>query len=62
MRRGGMTLPVRVDPSNEQWVIQLLMPEVEDLERAQGEWQDGQWVDFDPLKPPHKIGVELRDQ
>ena len=33
---------------------------VEDLERAQGEWQDGQWVDFDPLAPPHKIGVESR--
>ena len=31
-----------------------------DLERAQGEWSDGEWVDFDPLAPPHKIGVENR--
>lgn len=63
MRRGGMTLAVRVDPANEKSVIDLLAAAaVEDLERAQGEWQDGGWADFDPLKPPHKIGVESRAQ
>lgn len=61
MRRGGMTLAVRVDAANEKIVIDLLSAAaVEDLERAQGEWQDGQWVDFDPLAPPHKIGAEAR--
>ncbi len=60
MRRGGMTLAVRVDPANEQTVIDLLAAAaVEDLERAQGDWQDRQWVDFDPLAPPHKIGTSL---
>lgn len=61
MRRGGMTLAVRIDPAGEQTVVDLLTAAaVEDIERAQGEWQDGQWVDFDPLAPPHKIGVELK--
>ena len=62
MRRGGMTLAVRVD-ANESIVVDVLTAAaVEDLERAKGEWQDGQWVDFDPLSPPHKIGVENRRQ
>ena len=48
--------------ANEKTVIDLLSAAaVEDLERAQGDWQDGQWVDFDPLAPPHKIGAEARN-
>ena len=63
MRRGGMTLAVRVDPHNEKTVIDLLASAaVEDLERAQGEWRDGEWVDFDPLAPPHKIDAGKRTQ
>ena len=23
-----------------------------DAARAQGEWRNGQWVDFDPVRPP----------
>lgn len=58
-RRGGMMLAVRVDSADEQLVIDALQAvAVEDIERVQGDWQDGQWVDFDPLRPPHKIGVE----
>lgn len=56
MRRGGMTLAIRVDPANEQTAIRLLQAAAaEDIERAQGDWQDGGWVDFDPLAPPQKI-------
>lgn len=56
MRRGGMTLAVRVDPAVEQTVVDVLRADgAEDLERANGEWQDGQWVDFDPLQPPRKL-------
>jgi hypothetical protein len=62
-RRGGMMLAVRVDAATEKKVIDVLMAAgAEDLERAEGDWQDGQWVDFDPLAPPHKIGVEIRGQ
>ena len=63
MRRGGMTLAVRIDPHNEKTVIGLLTSAgVEDLERAQGEWRNGEWVDFDPLAPPHKIAAESHSQ
>ncbi len=58
MRRGGMTIAVRVDPTSEKTVIDLLTSAaVEDLERAQGDWHDGEWADFDPLSPPRKIGA-----
>ena len=61
MRRGGMTLAVRVDSATEKTVIDLLTAAaVEDLERAQGDWQNGEWLDFDPLSPPHKIGADSR--
>lgn len=60
-RRGGMMLAVRVEPANEQLVIDALQAAaVEDIERAQGDWQEGGWEDFDPLQPPHKIGEESR--
>ena len=56
MRRGGMMLAVRVDPATEKTVVEVLRADaVEDLERADGDWQDGQWVDFNPLQPPRKI-------
>jgi hypothetical protein len=29
-------------------------------QRAQGDWQDGGWADFDPLSLPHKIGAGKR--
>lgn len=28
------------------------------VERAKGRWQDGKWVDFDPLKPPVPQAVD----
>ena len=63
MRRGGMMLAVRVDRASERKVIDVLRAAgLEDLERAQGDWQDGQWVDFDPLTPPRKIDVETHTQ
>ncbi|HVE88111.1 MAG TPA: hypothetical protein VNA44_00280 [Burkholderiaceae bacterium] len=59
MRRGGMTLAVRVDPGTEKTVVDLLTAAaVEDLERAQGDWVNGEWVDFNPLSPPHKIAAQ----
>lgn len=62
-RRGGMMLAVRVGAANENMVLDVLQAAaVEDIERAEGDWQDGEWVDFDPLQPPHKIGVENQNQ
>jgi hypothetical protein len=31
----------------------------QDIERARGRWDDGQWVDFDPLSKPQKIGDRI---
>ena len=62
-RHGGMTLAVRVDPVNEPMVVSMLRnAAVEDIERAEGQWRDGEWADFDPLQPPHKIDVENRNR
>lgn len=62
-RRGGLMLAVRVEATNERSVVAALQAAaVEDIERAQGDWQDGQWISFNPLEPPHKIGPENRAQ
>ena len=30
------------------------------IERAQGEWRDGHWIDFDPVAPPQAIEFEAK--
>jgi hypothetical protein len=30
------------------------------VERDHGEWRDGQWVDFDPDRPPETIEIDVR--
>ena len=32
----------------------------EDIETADGEWRDGDWVDFNPLQEPKLVAVETR--
>lgn len=55
-RRGGMMIAVRASPALEQRAIDSLRKVgAEDIERARGEWENGDWKDFDPLQPPHKI-------
>jgi hypothetical protein len=57
IRRGGMMLAVRVTEQTETTVIEAMRAaEVQDIERARGRWQDGGWVDFDPVSKPNKIG------
>lgn len=56
VRRGGMMLAVRVTEQSEKTVVDTMQAAgVQDIERAQGEWSDGQWVDFNPTSAPHKI-------
>lgn len=55
-RRGGLMLAVRVTPDTEDAVLDTLGEAgVKDIERACGEWRDGQWVDFDPKAKPNKV-------
>jgi hypothetical protein len=32
-----------------------------DIERAEGTWRDGDWVDFNPLAPAQLIDADLRE-
>jgi uncharacterized membrane protein len=52
-RRSGMIVAVRADAAGPDHVIQALRDAgAEDIERATGEWQNGEWVDFDPTSFP----------
>ena len=46
--------------SREEAVRTLRSSGAVDVEAAQGEWQDGQWTDFDPTMPPSPAD-EARD-
>lgn len=69
-RRGGLMLAVNVGtPEQGVPVVECLRAHgAEDIERADGEWRDGQWVDFDPLiarrrvddEPAHAAGEQAR--
>lgn len=52
-RNSGVLLAVHTPPDQERRVAQLLRDAggVE-VERAQGRWRAGKWVDFDPLTSP----------
>lgn len=52
-RPAGVLVAVQVTPLNQSRATGLLRAAGgHDLEQAQGEWRDGQWVDFDPARPP----------
>ena len=56
-REAGVMVAVRTDAApDEQKIIDALRTSgVCDIERAEGEWRDGAWVDFDPRCPPQLI-------
>jgi len=33
-----------------------------DIERAEGIWRNGDWVDFDPLAPPQLVEPEREER
>jgi hypothetical protein len=53
-RPAGIIFSVRIsDPATESRVIDTLRTEgAADIERADGEWRDGDWVDFNPVAAP----------
>jgi hypothetical protein len=57
-RPAGMMLAVRVvDTDNSSQLIERLRSYgAADIERAQGKWVNGDWVDFDPATPPQLVG------
>lgn len=56
-RPGGIVISVRIaNPATESRVINTLRTEgAADIEQAEGVWSQGDWVDFDPVSPPHLV-------
>lgn len=56
-RKAGVLLAIHVvDPHSEQTAKELLRRYgVRAVEKAEGQWLDGQWIDFDPIKPPNVL-------
>jgi hypothetical protein len=47
---------VRVDEGSEQDAIEALRAQgALEIERAEGEWRNGAWADFDPRRVPETI-------
>jgi hypothetical protein len=55
VRHAGVLLALHTDYLYESKACKILREAGGiDVERAQGEWRDGHWVDFDPLKAPQR--------
>jgi len=56
-RNAGVMIAVRVDADGAQNTVVGVMREQggADIERAEGEWRDGEWVDFDPVAKPQPV-------
>ena len=65
-RRGGVLLAIHVVDDNERAaVIEALRDGgALDIEAAEGEWRDRDWVDFDPTRPPARVSApeEMADK
>lgn len=59
-RAGGIMIAVRISaPANEDRVIDTLRAQgAADIERAEGTWKDGDWVDFDPVAAPRLVAQQ----
>ncbi|ANN66023.1 hypothetical protein [Bordetella bronchialis] len=66
-RHAGVLLALHTDVTREAEACGVLRDAGGvDVERAQGRWQEGRWVDFDPLRPPERepgspTGTPARD-
>ena len=59
LRPAGVILAVRIArPGSEKFVIgDLRNCGAEDIEQAEGEWRDGDWVDFNPIQEPRLVAA-----
>ncbi len=63
VRAAGMMVAVRAPEFARRVaaVNALRATGARDIERADGTWHDGQWVDFDPLKPPLLVDLPAEE-
>lgn len=55
-RKSGYMLAVAVQtPMERKYAIEILGERAQLLEEAEGHLENGEWIDFDPLAPPHVI-------
>ncbi|WP_249279010.1 hypothetical protein [Bordetella genomosp. 5] len=55
VRPAGVLLALHVTPQQEPDAVRILRGAGgQDVERAQGRWREGRWVDFDPLVAPER--------
>ena len=61
-RPGGVMVAVNVDQVPKDDVVTTLEQAGATLvELAEGQWRDGDWVDFDPVHPPRNVVSSRRD-
>ena len=60
IRHAGMLVAVHApDADTERDAIKLLREAgAVNIERAEGVWEDGEWIDFDPTKAPHLVDTQ----
>jgi hypothetical protein len=51
VRRAGFIVAVYA-PETRQQASAMEVLRIVDIDRADGHWRDGEWIDFDPLRPP----------
>jgi len=59
LRPAGIILAIRIPgPGIERFVINdLRKADAKDIEQADGQWRDGDWIDFDPVRPPNLVAA-----
>jgi hypothetical protein len=59
LRPAGVILAVRIaHATSEKFVVRdLRNGGAEDIEQAEGQWRDGDWVDFNPVQEPRLIAA-----
>ncbi len=63
VRLSGVLLAVRVAKASEAEMIALLeQAGGKSIERANGTWRDGKWVDFDATQPPDQVPIDAPGQ
>jgi hypothetical protein len=55
-RPGGVMVAANTDAADERAVVHVMRScGAKLIEVEEGEWRDGNWVDFDPVRPPRNI-------